>query len=367
MNRKDRRRQASLTRHSGNPRSKKEEDIDQTRDAVNETAKSPSAENQSTGKQQSRSLFHYTTGEGLIGILSSQSLHATHAHFLNDLSEGRLILEILRPVLESELAEVTPTLIRLGLMRSDFMTHFGNSIYRREADNMLGAMTRATDNVAPYFISSFCIHDEKDSAYQHGLLSQWRGYARGGFAIEFDEVEIDRLNSQEHKTFSYQGMFTDTVAYKDHADRVDTKNFAGFASMMLRNILKTNSEDAIKILGNKTAVDYAPYFLSAAPFLKHPSFEEENEYRIVALCSRSNLAKSLGTRPEKPIKFRTRSTGQVVPYISFYEEMKTKLPIKGIIVGPQAEQENGRMAAEILLEQCGITAPIRMSEIPFRT
>jgi hypothetical protein len=34
-----------------------------------------------------QSLYHYTDGEGLLGILTSRSLHATHSSFLNDQTE----------------------------------------------------------------------------------------------------------------------------------------------------------------------------------------------------------------------------------------------------------------------------------------
>src|ERR1035441_3962462 len=35
------------------------------------------------------------------------------------------------------------------------------------------------NNTAPFFITSFCMHKKGTAVHEHGLLSQWRGYARG--------------------------------------------------------------------------------------------------------------------------------------------------------------------------------------------
>ena len=41
--------------------------------------------------EEYRKLYHYTTWEGLLGILQTQTLWATHYRFLNDYSELVLI------------------------------------------------------------------------------------------------------------------------------------------------------------------------------------------------------------------------------------------------------------------------------------
>jgi hypothetical protein len=43
------------------------------------------------------SVFHYTDGAGLLGILSSKSLFATDYRYLNDVSEGSMIRQLLLP------------------------------------------------------------------------------------------------------------------------------------------------------------------------------------------------------------------------------------------------------------------------------
>jgi Protein of unknown function (DUF2971) len=241
---------------------------------------------------------------------------------------------------------------------------------------MLQAMVR--NNTAPFFITSFCLHKEGTSHHEHGLLSQWRGYARGGFAIEFDEFGIDKLNLEEKETFRYQGILASNVEYKDHDARVQAADFSGFAGALLKNLIPDQVTAVADILGTKVTDDFARPFLSLAPFLKDASFQEEAEYRIVALCNRPTVADESEKRLVKPIKFRTRPTGQVIPYISLYEQPvrrvfggltsqpKVKLPVKSITVGPHFHQDGQRAALEILLEQADLDVPIRFSGIPFR-
>ena len=68
----------------------------------------------------------------------------------------------------------------------------------------------------------------------------------------------------------------------------------------------------------------------------------------------------------KEIRFRARHDGDVVPYIALYEGIEKALPIKAVIIGPHAQQENQRHVVELMLEEQGIAAEIRVSKTPFR-
>ena len=105
-------------------------------------------------------LYHYTSVNGLRGIIDSGNIWATHLGFLNDLSEGRAA----------------------------------------RADEAFRARLEETDKRAPLFIASFCRHQEPHQR-KNGLLSQWRGYAGegGGYCVVFDEAALDVLVEAEHR------------------------------------------------------------------------------------------------------------------------------------------------------------------------
>jgi hypothetical protein len=142
-----------------------------------------------TGPQKSRSLFHYTTVQGLLGIVRDGSLFATHADFSNDSSECKLILPHLIKVLAAEYKEQVPQLIELGVMSPEILEVYGQGLYEKEALNSVRAMLKAANNTAPYFITSFCIHDENTQEYANGLLSQWRATRAGASPSSLTNLE----------------------------------------------------------------------------------------------------------------------------------------------------------------------------------
>jgi hypothetical protein len=315
---------------------------------------------------KSRCLFHYTTGQGLISIVKSQSLHATHSDFLNDSSECRLMKEILTPVFQREMGEVVPKLIERGVLDKQILEEMGQRLYVTESENIFRALVSATNSTSPFFISSFCLHEPGSEQYEHGLLSQWRAYAHGGFALEFDELELDELHSKEEQKHAYWAMMTNTVAYEKHQERAHPEKFAGVAKAMMREVVAKAKQDESDLIGKQELEDYWRPYVEAAPFLKDPSFREENEYRLVAVCFGPAVKEAGGDRPRKRIAFKTRSNNNIVPYVDLFAELPDKLPIKSVIIGPHPNQDLQRHAIELLLDQSGVAAGVRVSRIPFR-
>ena len=231
-------------------------------------------------------------------------------------------------------------------------------------------MASATDQVAPYFIVSFCMHEEGADHHTDGLLSQWRGYARGGFAIEFDELKLDELTKQENADCRLQGIMTNAVHYRDFDQFVEADRFKGFAASLFKAVLEQVLPKArrtlTEILGDKTTEDFAGFYLATVPFLKNSAFEEENEYRIVALCNRIGVSDEADKRRYKDLHFRTRADGRITPYIKFFDDLGAKLPIKSIVVGPHPHQESQLAAARLVMAENRIDCEVRASRMPFR-
>ncbi len=318
------------------------------------------------------SLFHYTTASGLIGIVSSQTLWATHAQFLNDTAECQLLTKLLTPQIEEEFRNIVPALTEVGAFKPELMSKLGGDDMATEAERVVNSILRAIDKSSPIHIASFCLHPVKSPESEHGLLSQWRGYAKGGFAIEFDEGGIDELIHDEMKRYAYQTLKTDRVAYENHSEVANVPAFKGMANASLKGLFESVApklsarEDVARILGTQDLADYITPFAMAVPFLKGPRFREEAEYRIVALPIRSKeLAAKVDDRPWKSSNFREDPTGAVVPYIELFKGAQP-LPIKKVIVGPHRDQANQKLAAEMLLEKHGIRVPVIVSDTTLR-
>ena len=125
-------------------------------------------------------LYHYTSVNGLRGILDSGNIWATHLGFLNDLSEGKAARE--------------------------------DEAYRARLEEI--------DKRSPLFIASFCRHQESHQQ-KHGLLSQWRGYAGegGGYCVVFDEDALDGLVEAERRISPGLTIVKKDIIYTGEADR----------------------------------------------------------------------------------------------------------------------------------------------------
>jgi len=305
---------------------------------------------------KSRPLFHYTDARGLIGILETKCLFATHADFLNDSSECRLLKAIVAPQLASEFEAAAEKFPQMAVLKKT---------PEQLVDAVFNTVLTTIEHTSPFYITSFCLHSVDSDEYANGLLSQWRGYASGGFAIQFDENDIDQLTALENQKFSHAGILTERVHYKDHANRVDLAKFKGMAGATLLSVAEDKSEVA-SIFGDKQLLDYMKPFLEVVPFLKDGGFSEEQEYRSVALCIRPGHRPDIDDRQIRDVNFRVSRNGSVLPYVKRFNELERELSIKSVVIGPHHNQENQRKAVSLLLEQHNVKAEVRLSKIPLR-
>ncbi|EKP6447413.1 hypothetical protein PX975_004589, partial [Escherichia coli] len=92
------------------------------------------------------------------------------------------------------------------------------------------------------------------------------------------------------------------------------------------------------------------------PFFKHPSFIEENEFRLV-FTPRILI-------PD--VQFRINNNG-VIPYIIIGNKDHRKLPIKSITIGPTNDYDFIEAGIKMFLDSKGFSSvEIKSSSIPFR-
>ena len=312
------------------------------------------------------SVFHYTDAAGLLGILRSESLFATDYRYLNDTAERGVIRELLMPILEAEIADITPKLVQKGWLDKKFYEELGLRVHGMEAGSMCRSIMTGMDNVSPLFVLSFCKHEEDSDAFENGLLSQWRGYAgSAGFAIEFDVDKLHGLMEKEVKLYAYARLKADDIRYEKYEEVFDPAAYRGVAAELMRQIFKHHGVDISEVTGRVEIDTVVQHLMAAAPFLKHPGFHEEKEYRITAPCFRRSKASDDEKDKVKKIKTRVRN-GLVTPYIELFEDFSVGSAIKAIIVGPHPQQDKQAEAVRMALESENIDATVRCSDIPYR-
>jgi hypothetical protein len=294
--------------------------------------------------------FHYTTQSGLMGILQSQMLHATHFAFLNDYNEmyelKPRLFQIVLPIAKSVCNDVAEAKRRAK--------HIVDLLYR-----VTLGLSCGTKFFQP-FVASFCGHEDYEK--ENGQLSQWRAYGKeSGYAIAFDVEQLTESLKLEWATFAYDGGLIADVVYTNDDESKFTKEFD--------NLIAAVHEDVPKLLKNEEG----PYnalnkaFMISIPRYKHRGFAEEKEIRIVQSPTHQTLLDAMAAagdpdrRQKKEIKFRS----SMAPYIELFQGVEKKLPIKKIVVGPHAEKLRRAERLKTFLDLNSLDIEVQCSEIPF--
>jgi hypothetical protein len=293
-------------------------------------------------------LFHYTTADGLLGILTDRALWATDATYLNDASEFRYADELVREALRGLNVDSTGTLDLKGFLFSDFLL----------------------DSMACH-VACFC--EDGD------LLSQWRAYGRDGmgYAIGFDVRKLRTSNGGDAMPYLGRVVYqrNDQMSIIERLLKETLQPLIGndviihHAEMAVRAVMASATPEGIgRVIEETTAqfdnrltetlrrplVEAVRGLLAVRAFLKFPAFSEESEWRLVSMERLDN--------PD--LLFRT-SRGMLVPRVRF--EFGDSFPITSIRVGPSLHPIEAARSVRRLLDWHGWEGiEVTSSPIPLR-
>jgi hypothetical protein len=289
-------------------------------------------------------IYHYTSRQGLEGIVDSGQIRATNIHHLNDAAE---LIWYANSRFEYVLSNYAS---KKALERGYAWSGTNNRII---TDIVLNHFQRQKT----FYTASFCFpHQVNDT---DGLLSQWRGYGgNGGYALVFNTKKLHKLIQEEEQKVPdrYCHVNTHRVTYPklDEFKKATCDLPSPLEKEAIENLLDAYFEE-LKISGNSDNLWHLS--LSQLSLLssttKHIGFQEEDEVRVV--CDINDEAIET-----KPIEFYDNG----VPYISLFEKGQ-RLPIEKIIVGPHKEKEQRASELDVYLKKMGIDAKVNVSSIPY--
>lgn len=304
-------------------------------------------------------LYHYTSPEGLRGILENKTLHFTDAQFLNDVQECKDIFKHLKTLVDTGFEckqELLKKISEFALIALTDTEYFG-------ADPQ-------DENTFRFFV--FCASTDPDN------LSMWNYYTKSpsslGFSIPIDWHEIhaqlwqspaiQKLKPVYHFDDEYRKEWQTLYRTMYGAIIYDDKTKIS----LLKEIVSTvNSNYSEKVFESFKLV-----IRSLSAFFKNSAFQHEKEYRFVVVTRNKELNEFLKADPEvarKVYKFRL-SEGVYIPYLNL--EVITPAMIFGdgrrdeIIVSPTNKSELTKQGLEYLLSYNGFCPKVRESKIPFR-
>ncbi len=298
-------------------------------------------------EEKADTILHYTTLEGLKGILESGSLWASDIRFLNDIQEFKSGKKTFRDHLCSEY-------LKLDKISQDEAAHLANNI----SEVVFGG---AESNIA-LLSTSFCSVPGGSYDAKNGLLSQWRGYGgKTGVAIVFERSSIDALvKKQQASTTSFTLIHSD-VAYGEDWKKT---TLASYVSEKMHIFLDKDFVSKIRNPPVSPEIFDASLRVAMAfgMFIKHWAFHEEKEFRIAVI--KSFKSQQTGEQDRLPVRFRVN--GQfVIPYVELFKESE-RLPVSGVIIGPATNQAGVKAGVEIYARSLGYNFPVTISETPYR-
>ncbi len=317
-----------------------------------------------------RELYHYTTVNGLLGIVSNQVLWATHIGYLNDAEEQIGFFERrLATLIETPAREAIVELAKMPSGKSAIDKMGGSELALTSLVRDLATGIRSTSaTIYQPYVASFC-GSPVDGKPNDGLLSQWRGYGHdGGYAIVFDTAALESLIRFEEREFHYLSVLWGDVDYVPSLNGGDlkhpeTKEWELLIHETVKNFVLLPSREKLEPL-------FEPIVALSCRH-KHAGFHEEAEVRIAVMNPAEHVrveARTLGERRElKRVNFLTRD-GMLLPYVSLFERKPAEqqvLPIKRIIVGPHPDKLKRKKAVEMLLAEHKNCAEVVFSDIPY--
>lgn len=259
-------------------------------------------------------LYHYTSAEGLLGIISSKSIWATTLNYLNDSKE-----------------------FEYGL---DLAAHFLHSTGLVEGIDLARCLRRGSEvNVC---VCSFSREGDQ--------LSQWRGYCpkEGGYSMGFDFKTLKEATSS-------QGFTLAACIYKHNDQMLLLKPTLEHALTRYLEILSANKER--RTATEQTYAWLLTQLMPIVPLLKHPAFEEEREWRLVSAYIPRNDAR---------MRFRA-ARGIVFPYVAVDLPVEKAGLLKEVIVGPHINPKAAFSSLSwFTVHQATANWGVIPSQIPFR-
>ena len=267
-------------------------------------------------------LYHYTTPQGLQGIIDTKTIWASDYRFLNDATELKHGLAIFDKLFDSHRE-------RLAKDRVEIIDGLRKSI--------------ETSRDFCVFIASFCQNGD--------LLSQWRGY-KAAYALGISGQWLQE-NAAE------QNFELVPIAYSFAQQQASIHA----AISLLQNYIDDNAAKGKTNLRKSILRWWSSRMLIVLAALKSEAFDEEAEYRLVKACH------------YWPKEMRTRPTPQgLVPYVEVKFACKTidntlfhpaNCGIEEIVIGPGL-LDHQLIGLNALLASHSMNLPIKKSSIPFR-
>lgn len=274
-------------------------------------------------------VWHYTDGNGFLGILQSGRLYATQVSALNDSKETEYATDLFREEVKKAIAE------QAG--KNDVVSFFQSILeqIKEEPDN-------PTQGISKFYVA--CFSSRPDD------LNQWSKYTKaspGRFAIAFHPNGLKREpNSTLYRVIYDRAKLEDAVKKVVYAT-------LDFYMSGLTGERAEKPEEWVRLF----YLAWDEWIYKLAPLAKDQQWDSEGELRIVHELKVADF-------PDVRFSQKKSSLARYLPldFPCWVKERVSRLPIAKVMVGPGENQASSRISAILLLEQMGYpNVPVEIS------
>lgn len=272
-----------------------------------------------------KSLYHYTSAEGLLGILATKSIRATSIRYMNDTREFQLALALAEREIDARIPSNGPR-------------------YLRGMHSLLLDALRHTHEV-DVFVT--CFSENGD------VLSQWRGYTPAGQGYSIGIASATLMASSGKKAEHQLG-----------ACIYDSERAGTLIARIVNAVVRYAERERVHDSAHASRVHRESFHLFsqllslAGPRIKDPAFKEEAEWRLIAAA----------TAFEQPGPSFRAGRSTLVPYYLFpFAQDNGRFGVREIIISPTADPKLSSQAVGALLGSHRLSpVTVRSSSAPYR-
>lgn len=282
-------------------------------------------------------FYHYTTHEGVKGILRNGGLRATYRMRMNDKNE----FDYARKVIYSSLEKIS---------RRDDFPRVAHSLINYTRKNLDKLLNNTIELSSAYCA---CLTVSRDHA------NQWEIYAENGkgFAIGFNlhqflNQQVHSVNNGEPFVFCAPVTYTESIQYDIVTNLVEAgiRDLQTFADQYSHNIHELTA------LRDRITKVIVVQLLNIIDFVKSPIYSSEREIRFIQDSNN-------GTLKSQNIQYYERSNEKIpFIFIDFCNQKTNQIPLVEIVVGPKSSLDIEKLFIKKLLDEISFDHQIRITQ-----
>ena len=307
-------------------------------------------------------VYHYTSPEGLLGILDNQNVRFTDIRYMNDRSEGVYFVKKLIEYIESNKGKFPYAEIIVNALLED---NDYNEIKRLSVTNVK-FKTTSTGKTKSARAFLFCTCTDPD------LLNMWNYYVKNGsyqgysVGIKVSSF-LNELGTILPKS-QFVSIYYGKVLYSPKEQEEEIKNLLQSIESFANQQLSSQEKNLTPNFLNFGEMYLKEYIDLYGVFYKHPKFSNEQEYRFVVEFDDSFKTDKntliTGLKDTKiSVDFCVKN-GMLTPYLTIPFAYNT---ISRIYISPMTEFEIAKQSIkELALKKGYRTFSVWQSKIPIR-